>query len=440
MPYFLLHIFFRTVAIFLLSLGLAYASLTMPSTVILLFACALAYAVYGFYHYGVQTNRKITRFFESIQYDDYNIKFQMDSRKGKSFEKLNSQLNLLLQAFRQARAEKEATLHYLNGIVQNIQVGILSIDQKGDITLINQTAFRLLGVYRLKHISELEENHLTLYQKLQNLNLEDSILYESAPDKQLVIRKTTLNLRGQELTLISIQNILDELQEKELEAWQNLTKILRHEIMNSISPIVSLIATMKDILQYDIQEKSPATEDLSEALQTIESRGRGVMNFVNAYREFTNIPKPKLQEIAVSKWIERVGKLFEIQAKQENVQFSITIEKDFMLVIDLEQLDQVLINLLKNAFEATENNPQEQARQVSLKANLQQEKRTIAIQDNGTGIDSEAIEKIFMPFYSTKPKGSGIGLSLSYQIVRLHQAHLKVTSELGRGSTFFIYF
>jgi nitrogen fixation/metabolism regulation signal transduction histidine kinase len=417
--------------------GFAFVTLQQQWTIALAIVLCISVAVGSLYKYVTRTNRKLSRFFEAIQYDDFNVKFQIDSKLGKSFNDLNAQLNQILQAFRDARTEKEATLHYLHNIIQHINVGILSIDAQGNVQLINQASLRLLGMYRLKHIQELQTQHPDLYKALQDFTFFEDMLYEGLPEKQIAIRTSVLTLQGKTVHLLSLQNIINELQAKELEAWQNLTKILRHEIMNSISPIVSLISTMKDILTHDIKEKSEATNDLAEALETIESRGRGVMNFVNAYREFTNIPTPKLQEIAVGKLIERVGKLFLSQAEQEYITFDIHIEEDFTLYADVEQIEQVLINLIKNAFEATENG---QARKVTLHTYMEAQKRVIAIQDNGTGIEPEALEKIFMPFYSTKPKGSGIGLSLSYQIIRMHQATIKVHSIPHEGSTFLIIF
>ncbi|TAE11089.1 MAG: GHKL domain-containing protein [Bacteroidetes bacterium] len=437
MKVFLFHLLWRVGALVLACLGFAFAVVLQQMIVIIASGLLLCIVIYSVQHYVVRTNRKLTRFFESIQYDDFNIKFQIDSKLGKSFDELNMQLNQILQAFREARAEKEATLHYLNNIVQHINVGIFAIDARGSVQLMNQAALRLLGIYNLKHIDELQAKHPELHQKLTRETSQENLLYEGSPEKQLLIRTSALTLQGKTIRLFSLQNIIDELQQKELEAWQNLTKILRHEIMNSVAPIVSLIGTMKDILEHDVQEKSPATEDLSEALETVESRGRGVMNFVNAYREFTNIPKPQMQEITVGKLIERVGKLFEAQAQAENVQFLTQVEQDFLLYADNDQLEQVLINLIKNAFEATEKTTD---RKVSVRVYQAQNKHFIAIQDNGVGIETEAIEKIFMPFYSTKPKGSGIGLSLSYQIIRLHQGTIKVQSALHEGSTFSIIF
>jgi nitrogen fixation/metabolism regulation signal transduction histidine kinase len=437
MKVFLFHLLWRVGALVIACLVFAFAVVLQQMVIIIASGLFMGLAIYSVQHYVVRTNRKLTRFFESIQYDDFNIKFQIDSKLGKSFDELNMQLNQILQAFREARAEKEATLHYLNNIVQHINVGIFSIDARGSVQLMNQAALRLLGIYNLQHIDELQAKHPELHQKLTREISQENYLYEGSPEKQLLIRTSTLTLQGKTIRLFSLQNIIDELQQKELEAWQNLTKILRHEIMNSVAPIVSLIGTMKDILVHDVQEKSPATEDLSEALETVESRGRGVMNFVNAYREFTNIPKPQMQEITVGKLVERVGKLFEAQAQAENVQFNLQVEQDFLLYADSDQLEQVLINLIKNAFEATEKTTD---RQVSVLVYQAQNKHFITIQDNGVGIEIEAIEKIFMPFYSTKPKGSGIGLSLSYQIIRLHQGTIKVQSTLHEGSTFSVIF
>ncbi len=395
---------------------------------------------YGLYHYTLNTNRKLIRFFESIQYSDFTLKFRSDNHMGESFQDLNRQLNDVLEAFRQARAEREASLHYINTIVQHVNVGLISFSASGNIELINSAAFRILGVYRLRNISELNKTHPNLAEILNNLTAGGKSLYRASEENQISINSTTVSLRGRIVKLVTFQNIQSELQEKELEAWQNLTKILRHEIMNSITPIVSLIDTMKDIIEMDLsgnETNKEAIYDLREALQTIESRGRGIMSFVNAYREFTSIPTPKFGEIEIKTLISDIVSLIQPQLKQNQITLKLEIDEQLLILADVQQIEMVLINILRNATEALEKTEKPE---IIIKAYTLDNQNIIQITDNGTGIEQEALEKIFIPFYTTKKTGSGIGLSLSRQIMQMNKGNLKVVSELGESTTFLMNF
>ncbi|MFT7482024.1 MAG: two-component system nitrogen regulation sensor histidine kinase NtrY, partial [Oceanospirillaceae bacterium] len=216
----------------------------------------------------------------------------------------------------------------------------------------------------------------------------------------------------------------------------NLTKVLRHEIMNSITPIVSLIGTMKIIVDNEIEvhddQSKESVEDLQEALKTIEKRGNGVMDFVNAYRDFTTIPKPNKQYLTINELLESTIALTSPELEKVDVDFEIEIEGDFSVFADPSLMEQVLINLIKNASEARSK---ENSR-VELKAYQTNERCIIEVEDNGMGIENEALSKVFIPFFTTKKAGSGIGLSLSRQIVQMHGGEITVKSEINKGTTF----
>ncbi|MVT07327.1 sensor histidine kinase [Chitinophaga tropicalis] len=396
--------------------------------------------IYGMYYYINRVNRKLTLFLESIRYEDFSIRFSADNKLGKSFQALNHQFNEVLEAFRQTRAEKEANLKYIDTIVQHISIGVLSFDAEGRIELINPAAFRLLGIYRLRNISELKSAHPGLPELLLQVRSGNKILYRTRLDQQLSMHAATVRLQGRLVKLISIQNIHAELQEKELEAWQNLTKILRHEIMNSVTPIVSLISTMQDIVEQDISpgtDQPEAIADLHEALETIKSRSKGIMNFVNAYRDYTTLPKPQFTHVSLKDLLTSVSNLLQPELKQAGIYYHYQIEAaSTELHADVAQLQMVLINLVKNAMDALE---QTHTPAIHVKAALQSPAQVfIEITDNGPGIESEAMDKIFIPFYTTKKKGSGIGLSLSQQIIQSHGGQLKVSNTGDSGTTFLI--
>jgi two-component system, NtrC family, nitrogen regulation sensor histidine kinase NtrY len=261
----------------------------------------------------------------------------------------------------------------------------------------------------------------------------------------LTLQATELRIRGGHVKLITLQNIQTELQKQELEAWQNLTRVLRHEIMNSITPISSLTSTLREILDYDLikkefhyELKAEGAEDLREGLATIEGRSKGLIKFIDAYREYTSVPQPKLKTILLKDLIEKVTQLLKPEIKKTAIQFVSSCESEYLTIqADTEMIEQVLINLVKNAMEAVENSAQSK---ITLTGLFIDNAITIEVTDNGPGIIPEAIERIFVPFFTTKKTGSGIGLALSRQIMQMHNGTLTVQSEPDVQTTFTLRF
>ncbi len=406
------------------------------------FLLLISLQTYNLYYYIDGTNRKLIRFLESVRWSDFSIGFAADNKLGYSFRVLNQQFNEVLDAFRQARAEREANLQYLNAVVHHVSVGLLAFDTEGNVELSNNAALKLLGIYRLRTLGELQKTHPQLMELIQKLRSQNNGLYQTPNEQQLSVYATVIRLRGKTIKLVSLQNIQSELQQKELEAWQNLTRVLRHEIMNSITPITSLIATMQDIVTYDLEvndSNSEAVGDIKEALRTIENRSVGLLNFVNAYRNFTNIPKPDMESMPVKQLINSIFQLMQADAKNAGIQFSFDVNPpDITVLADNEQIEMVLINLVKNAMEALGG---KENAAISIKGYRDENQQvTIDVTDNGPGIIPEALEKIFIPFYTTKKTGSGIGLSLSRQIMQMHGGILKAASVVNEGTTFTLKF
>jgi nitrogen fixation/metabolism regulation signal transduction histidine kinase len=395
----------------------------------------LAVQISSIYAYLTRINRKLTSFLEAIRYEDFAISFRADNGLGTSFRDLNNQFNEVVQSFRKVRAEREANLHFINAIVQQISVGILSYDTSGNIEIANQATNKLLNIYRLRTLDDIKQNAPVIYEKLTELKSGKGALV-NLDGNELSLNATDIQLRGKMVRLVSIQNIRSELQLRELEAWQNLTKVLRHEIMNSITPIVSLIGTMKIIVDNEIEvhddQSRESVEDLQEALRTIEKRGNGVMDFVNAYRDFTTIPKPSKKYLTIDELLKSTIALTSPELEKMDVDFKVEIEGGFSVFADPSLMEQVLINLIKNASEACakENSC------VELRAYQTNERCIIEVEDNGMGIENEALSKVFIPFFTTKKTGSGIGLSLSRQIVQMHGGEITVKSEINKGTTF----
>ncbi len=381
-----------------------------------------------------QTNRKLTRFLESVKYSDFISGFASDNKLGKSFKDLNIAFNEVLEAFRKARSEKEEHGQYLNTVVQQVRTGILSYDSEGNVQLMNTNAKRFLGVTMIRNIRDLITINPNLYHSINSVAPGKSELYKGGNELYLTIQATELRIRGTDVKLVTIQNIQPELQKQELEAWQNLTRVLRHEIMNSITPISSLTSTLREILDHDMTKKDEhyelkeeGAEDLREGLSTIENRSKGLIKFIDAYREYTSLPKPKLATVRLKDLIDHVAQLMRTELKKTQIKFTYSCSSEYLTIqADLEMIEQVLINLLKNAIEALSEteNPS-----LQLIGHYHDNAVRIEIIDNGSGIIKEALEHIFVPFYTTKRTGSGIGLSLSRQIMQMHKGSITVESE-----------
>ena len=246
-----------------------------------LIAFLIIYQIHNLYYYVENTNRKLTRFLEYIKYSDFASGFAADNRLGKSFRELNDAFNEVLEAFREARSEKEEHLQYLNTVVKHVGIGLISFDTDGKIELLNPAACRLLFISNILTLNELAEMHPELTEIIRDLSPGGSSLFRNN-EKQLAIQATEIRLRGKSFKLISLQNIQNELQQKELEAWQNLTSVLRHEIMNSIAPISSLVSTLNDIFEEELPENyqdqefveinNEIVEDIREALSAFICR------------------------------------------------------------------------------------------------------------------------------------------------------------------------
>lgn len=397
----------------------------------------IIYQVYNLIYYVEKTNRDLTHFFESIKYKDFSQSFK-DNVQGSSFSELKSAFNEVSNAFKKARFEKEEHYHYLQTIVQHVGIGLIAFQPNGDVELINTAAKRLLKVQRLKNINSLEFLGKHLVDTMFRLKTKEKALVKIVNNNELlnlILFATEFKLRGQDFSLISIQNIRTELEEKEIEAWQKLIRVLTHEIMNSVTPIASLASTINELIQESIvtfeQKQKANTEtldDINQGLQTIFKRSKGLLHFVDAYRNLTLIPKPKFRIFYLKELFIRVEKLMHANINEKKVHFKMFIEpQNLQLSADQELIEQVLINLLLNSIQAVDT--QKEA-SIELNAHLDSYGKTlIQIKDNGPGITEENLEKIFIPFYSTKEGGSGIGLSLSRQIMRLHKGTISVYSE-----------
>lgn len=397
----------------------------------------ILYQSYALIHYVEKTNRDLTRFFQSIKFSDFSQSFK-DSGQGKSFANLRLAFNEVLDAFRKARSEKEEHYRYLQTIVQHVGIGLIVFQPDGTVALINTAAKRLLNVARLKNIISLESWSPPLVKALFKLKPKEKTQIRIDDNNellQLALYATEFKLRDHTYKLVSIQNIYTELEEKEIDAWQKLIRVLTHEIMNSITPISSLASTInkliKDSSNLSFAQKPEDGEtltDICEAAETIQKRSEGLLHFVDGYRNLTLIQKPNFQIFPIKELFNRASKLIQINLKEKNIKLEIKIKpKTLELAADPELIEQALINILLNALHAVEG--RENAKIILLAQLDGRSKTIIQVKDNGYGISKENMDKVFIPFYSTKEGGSGVGLSLSRQIMRMHNGTINVQSE-----------
>mgnify|MGYP001627330689 CR=1 FL=1 len=396
--------------------------------------------------YGNTTNRKVTRFLESIRYSDFSSSFTRDSKLGKSFREMNMSFNEVIDAFKKTRAEKEEQMLFLQIMIQHINTGILSFDSQGKIGVINGAAKQLLQIPQFKDINDLGKLSKELLKQVLQMKPGGSFAIKINSDLHLNVQAASFKMEGTGWTLLSFQNIKSELQKNELQAWQNLTKVLRHEIMNSMTPIASLANSLGTILEEDSVEESgrlyldkESYLDLCEGLETISKRSSGLVNFVNAYRDYTNIPQPVLGKISVKRMFEDICTLLKEELAKAEISITHQVQPDDLeLLADKDLIQMILINLIKNAKEAMEK---AKFRTIVLKAGLDSQSIPyIQVIDHGEGIVPEALERIFVPFYTTKKTGSGIGLAISRQIMNLHRGKLEVASVPGEKTVFTLEF
>jgi signal transduction histidine kinase len=393
-----------------------------------------------------RTNRELSRLLLAVRYSDFSQTFPARGLGG-SFDELSRSFTEVVEDFRKARAEKEEHVLYLNTVIQHIGIGLLAFRETGAVGLINNAAKRLLRVPFLKNVNTLAGFSHELVGILLRIRAGEKALVKvlDADDLlELVLYATEFRLQGQRYTLVSVQDIKAELEEKELQSWQKLVGVLTHEIMNSITPIASMAETANGLLadrehQAGSTLPSETIDDVRSAMQTIARRSEHLIHFVNAYRSLTRIPRPNLQIVPIHTLFDSIERLFRESLEAANIRFERVIEPaELDLTADPELIEQVLINLLKNAMEALSGVA---GARIALSASITARGHTIIqVQDNGPGITPEAIERIFIPFYTTKKEGSGIGLSLSRQIMRQHGGTLNVVSDPGRLTVFTLRF
>ncbi|MCS5490138.1 sensor histidine kinase [Algoriphagus limi] len=431
-------------AVSLFALGYSIADqwgVFMTSLLIILMIIQVVFLL----RYAESSFKKVRTFLDNIKQDQYSqvypVKFD-----GTETDDLHIEFNAILAKLKEDQAEKEANYHYFRSVFKHLSIGLITYGEDGKIQLINTAAKRILNVDDLGNINQIESVNKELHLAIHQLKTGGSELIKIAhPDgiMQLSVYVIELMMRGEQFKLVSLQNIQSELEEKEMEAWQNLVRILTHEIMNSIAPISSLAGTIKTDIEQKLEQADPVTdsdlEDYLMGISTVEKRSEGLINFVSDFRSLAHIPAPKFSSIRLANLFDQLEVLFQHQLETHNIELLKELDPpELILFGDQTQIEQVLINLVQNAIQALEDS---ERKLIRLRAYIDEAGKIILeVCDTGKGIEEEALSKIFIPFFTTKKKGSGIGLSLSKQIMRRHKGNIQVRSQLGEGTTFKLIF
>lgn len=445
---FTVEIIIRLAALVLTMAAFVYVvtekSFYMSGTLLALFAIG---QVYMLFRQVDRTNAELTRFLNAIRYGDFLQSFSIE-HLGSGFAELNEAFDDIMARFRKARSEKEVQARYLSALVDHVPVALLVIHSDGKIDLLNNAARRLLNTASLAAVSELHQYGPAFQRDIAQTKAGEkklTRLVEDEFERHLIMSTTQITVGGDAQRIVSLQDIQSELDATELTAWQDLVRVLSHEIMNSVTPIASLARTASDLVDEisdtagGDQAKPVDLKDVRDSVRTVARRSEGLMHFVQSYKQLTQMPPPKLAKTNLKEYLERLKTLMQAEWKGQGIAFHLRVEGDnLVLMADTELLDQVLINLLRNAAHAVADS---EVKQVSLRSRMNERSRiTIDVEDSGPGIKPEHAEKIFLPFFTTKPDGSGVGLSLARQIMLVHRGNISAGPGKLGGARFRLTF
>ena len=429
-----------SIAVIMVSALLAgYLTATQQDLWYLLLLIPIPIASHAIMHTFNQSNRQIAFFFEAIRNEDSSLKFPTSLRQ-KSLRHLYKSLNELNEQINEIKMHNEYLEKYYQTFIQHAATGLMAINSDNEVEIMNDKAFEYAGIPSYTPLHLISMRNPDLLEVMTSIEPGKTISYKRiTADMQinLLVRAKEIRYEGTTSKLISLQDIRHELDEKELDSWQKLIRVLTHEIMNSIAPIVSLSGTLRrffvsgDVPVQPDKIDEEIIENAIQGLDTIEERGNGLLNFVTSYRKLTRIPQPEFDDININDWLAQISLLLQEQLRTDNISLDLKIDPKIKTITgDEKLLTQVILNIFNNAIEALREHTDKRSIQISV-ALSKQNRPIIRIFNNGPAIPEEIAEKMFVPFFTTKEEGSGIGLSLSKQILRLHKGsiHHETTGE-----------
>ena len=397
-----------------------------------------AYLVYILCRFQLKTQNELRQFSEALKYRDFTRHFDI--------EKADTEVKYLRQSFNEINytikaisREKEMQYQYLQKMLEFVDTGILLYQEDtGNIIWMNDALKKMLDIPYLRTIYSLEKRNPILFQQIQALKAGNTqvvaISNAVSADNKVLLSATSFSTDAEIYKLVAVQNVNDALDENEVQSWQKLLRVLTHEIMNSVAPISSLADTLKKRLQMPLDEN--LLSDLEQGIDTIKKRSEGLIRFTEVYRNLNKINNLQRSKILVRDLFENIYLLLEPTLEKKQIELDIILKQPGITIdADMSLMEQVIINLLLNAIEAVKETPEPVITFTAEKSGTRTE---IRIADNGLGMPEDIQDKIFVPFFSTRKNGSGIGLSICRQIVLLHKGNIQVRSKEGEGSVFII--
>jgi len=372
-------------------------------------------------------NSNILFLLNALDNGDYSFHFSENNLSRREKE-LNSMLNRIKEILVNARKEVIENENFLSLIIESVSTGIIIMDDFGRVQTVNRSALHLLGLPVFTHINQLggvNENFPELFRTMKTGDQQQIVVTNEREEMQVSLRLSEIKLKNGRMKVITLNNIGNELETKEMESWIRLIRVMTHEIMNSIAPITSLSETLLSLHKVPVPADSEENlkRNTIEAFETIHSTAKGLLSFVDSYRKFTGIPKPVVQPFALKPLLEKVLHLERKVLKDKNIKLQIIfVEEDIELFADEKLMMQVLVNLMKNAIEAIVST---ETGQIIIRTQKQTSGQVaIDICNTGKPIPQDVLPNIFIPFFTTKETGTGIGLSVSRYIMRLHGGKL----------------
>ena len=440
------RIVIRVLFLFITLSGASYLLVKGLFIYLVLAAIVIVFQLIDFYRFNKKAQDEVAQFVEAIHYRDFSRNFDV-KHAPLEIQPLRKSFNEINTTFKVISREKEMQYQYLQRILELVDTGILSYETTtGDIGWMNESLKKMLGVPYLRTVHSLEKREPVLYREVLVLRSGEHKVVPLTKDNnqsKILLSATAFQTEQRIYKLIAFQNVSEALDETEAEAWKKLLSVMTHEIMNSVAPISSLAETLKRQLDQSREEtameRQNSFEDLVLGVETIQRRSEGLLKFAQTYRNLNKITTLNLRKVYVRDLFENLHKLMQPTLEQKGIELEIILKDPELIVqVDPNLVEQVLINLLVNAMEAVKDRPE--PRITLFAATLANSRIMLKISDNGTGIPEELMDKIFIPFFSTKKSGSGIGLSLCKQIMMLHKGNIQVHSVDGEGTAFVLTF
>lgn len=410
-----------------------------PNTAIGIAILALLLTIHLIYHVN-RTNRILGSFLSYMHEKDPSLHLSV-SFVEKNFRGLNEALDTLIHEFKENRIELEVQARYLETILDNVSTGILCFDHDGRIKTMNKTARDKLGLDRIKHLDELDRRHEGLGKRILGMQPDQQMtesLKKTGTSNIINFHCTQIKLKKESIHIVALNDITYQMEEQEILSWKKLIRVINHEIMNSMTPIITLSMAIRRKIsrQKGFKTKGKldpeALEDAVQSASIIAERSQDLVKFIERYKKLTGLPPAKKEQFPVEDLFVKVKQLFKEDLEERGIRIIWPSDCNAELHADPQMLEQVMINLVKNAMEALEKTPNPE---IELSCHLNPEGHyCLSVRDNGEGIPEEKLEQVFIPFYSTREKGSGIGLSLCRQIIRSHNGRTHIESAPGKGT------